>query len=252
METEIYIATHKLTKTPNNKNYIPIQVGSINNKQLYNTIDSSRDNISNKNQSFCELTALYWMWKNSTAENIGLVHYRRYFFLGLTNRLEKVLSNESIKKYLNYYDVIIPKKTYILKYKNVYDSYKANHNIKDYKNCRKIISKIYPNYISSFDKVSNRRYFYAYNMFITKKNIFDEYCKWLFNILFELEKITDTSNYSNYNKRIYGFLAERLFNVWLDYQQLNVKEINVWNTENNIIPQIMLEKFKNLYLLHDN
>ena len=64
-------------------------------------------------------------------------------------------------------------------------------------------------------------------MFICKKEVIDEYFEWIFDILGELEKIIDISNYDQYQKRIYGFLSERLFNVWLDYKNLKFKEINV-------------------------
>ena len=52
------------------------------------------------------------------------------------------------------------------------------------------------------------------NMFIMKKDLMNEYCKWLFDILFKLEEITDTSEYDEYQKRVYGFMAERLFNLY--------------------------------------
>ena len=63
-------------------------------------------------------------------------------------------------------------------------------------------------------------------MFISSKKIYDEYYNWLFDILFELEKRTDTSNYDNYNKRLYGFMSERLFNVWLNHH----KELKIYRT----------------------
>ena len=62
-------------------------------------------------------------------------------------------------------------------------------------------------------------------MFIAKKEIFDEYYKWLFDILFELEKRTDVSNYDDYSKRIIGFFAERMMTVWVLKNNLKVKEL---------------------------
>ncbi len=72
---------------------------------------------------------------------------------------------------------------------------------------------------------------YLYNMFIMKKKDFDEYCKWLFDILFKLESQIDISNYDNYQSRIFGFLSERLFNVWIKKHNLKIKEIPVINME---------------------
>ena len=69
------------------------------------------------------------------------------------------------------------------------------------------------------------------NMFVMKKTLFDEYCSWLFSILFELEKRIDISSYNQYEARVFGFMSERLFNVWLEKQQLKVKEVLVVNLE---------------------
>ena len=80
MKTEIYIATHKKTSFPKSDDYIPIHVGkNLSEVDLGIIGDDTQSNISYLNKSFCELTALYWIWKNSKAENVGLVHYRRYF-----------------------------------------------------------------------------------------------------------------------------------------------------------------------------
>ena len=64
------------------------------------------------------------------------------------------------------------------------------------------------------------------------KPLFDEYAKWIFPILFELEKNVNIENYSKYNKRIYGFLSERMFNVWIErHKELRIKTLYANNVE---------------------
>ena len=93
----------------------------------------------------------------------------------------------------------------------------------------------------AFDKIANGRKLYLYNMFISRKEIFDEYYKWLFDILFELEKRVNISNYTDYDKRIFGFLSERLLSVWLEKNNhLKIKEMPVYNTEQKVLPQIAI------------
>lgn len=93
MRTEIYIATHKPFQFPEKQEYIPIQVGKVNSDiDLKITSDDTGENISELNESFCELTALYWMWKNSDADILGLCHYRRYFL----DEKKEILSQEKI------------------------------------------------------------------------------------------------------------------------------------------------------------
>ena len=55
----------------------------------------------------------------------------------------------------------------------------------------------------------------------------DSFCTWLFTILFELEKRIDLTGRSVYEKRVFGFLAERLFNVWLEKQNIKIYETDV-------------------------
>ena len=78
-KTKVYIATHKKFDEPKIENYMPLHVGAVNGKNLGYLTDDTGENISNQNTHYCELTGLYWIWKNTTDENVGLVHYRRYF-----------------------------------------------------------------------------------------------------------------------------------------------------------------------------
>lgn len=229
----IYVATHKKAEFPKEKIYKPIRVGSALNKEDFGyQRDDIGENISNKNKNFCELTATYWIMKNDKSDIVGLTHYRRYFFKKhKNNKLENVLSEQDIKEILKENDIIVPNYTFIIKH-NAEKSWEKTHIKKDYDECKKIISEKYPDYIEAFEKFSKSRFLYICNMFITKKEIFDEYYKWLFDILFELEKRTDVSNYDDYNKRLFGFMSERLFNVWLiKHKELKVKRMPVYNID---------------------
>ena len=72
-----------------------------------------------------------------------------------------------------------------------------------------------------------------FNMFIGKKEIMNEYFSWLFTILGYVESKIDIREYSDYQKRVFGYLSERLFNVWINHNKMNysIKEIFVMNTE---------------------
>ena len=79
MEIKVIVATHKKYKMPEDKLYLPLQVGGVLNDKIGYAADDTGDNISVKNLSYCELTGLYWAWKNLDADAVGLVHYRRHF-----------------------------------------------------------------------------------------------------------------------------------------------------------------------------
>lgn len=239
MDVKVFVATHKKAKFPQDTNlYIPIQVGAENKEDLGYLKDNSGENISDKNSNYCELTALYWVWKNNRSDIVGLVHYRRYFFKkSFSKDFKNLLSKKDIEDMMKTFDIILPKKEYISKY-NLKEQWYKIHNKKDLEICREIIKEKYPDYIQTFDDVFNKHSFYAFNMFIAKKEIINNYCKWLFDILFDIEKKVDISSYDKYNQRIFGFLSERLFNVWLTKNnQIIIKQENVFQTDENVIKQ---------------
>lgn len=241
---KIYVAAHKEANFPDNPMYVPIEVGAYNKENFLKVTDNTGDNISEKNPFFCELTATYWILKNDLCDIVGLTHYRRFFFKKHTNKMEFILKKKDIEEILSDYDIIVPIKTYLVKYKNIKEAYANIHHIADYELCRKIIEEKYPSYLDAFDIVSNSRSFYACNMFISSKKIFDKYYNWLFDILFELEKRIDITSYDDYNRRIFGFLSERLFNVWLCHENLKVKEMPVYNTHKKFLLQYLDYKVK--------
>lgn len=229
----IYVVTHKdiSLKLPENYKIIGVGDNSIINEDLHDNIG---DNISFKNKNYCELTALYWLWKNSNDDIIGLEHYRRMF---LNDNMSEIglLSENEILTILCKYDIILPT-LFNNNYRTVYQHYAEEHKKRDLELAKNIIDYKYPKYSSSFYEVMNSKYEYGFNMFITKKIIIDEYSKWLFDILFTIEDKIDLTEYDEYQQRVFGFLSERLFNVWIKQKSLIIKE--------NVVANIMDSKEK--------
>lgn len=230
---KIYVVGHKDFKTPKDNMYIPIQVGNNSNNFFSNGVrDNTGDNISEKNINYCELTAVYWLWKNVTElENIGICHYRRYFtYRGWSKNEEYFLNSADIKKILDQYDAIVPKKFKVIKSVEYYYLHEVGRK-KDVDKLIDIVSVKYPAYLNSLNKVLNAKSAFYCNMVIMSKKNYDLYCEWLFDILFELEKQTDLTGYSKVEERIYGYLSEFLLDVWMEHNNLRLKYLPVVNTE---------------------
>lgn len=223
---KIIIATHKKYEMPKDKMYIPVHVGADGKDDLEYIKDDSGDNISKKNPFFCELTGLYWAWKNLDAEYIGLAHYRRHFSIKKksNDKFENVLTEQQLQKILEKTDVVLTKKRkyYI---ENLYSHYKHTMYIEPLDETGKIIEEIYPEYSVYFNKLHKRTSAHMFNMFIMKKEIFDDYCEWLFSILFELEKRIDNTKYDNFHARFYGRISELLLDVYLQKNNIPYKEV---------------------------
>ena len=217
---EIFVITHKKIEYRIINNYIPIIVGEkdIYKKGIY-LKDDSGDNICYKNNNYCELTAIYWLWKNyDLPKYIGVCHYRRFFVHGFFSSL---INEKKVNKIMKSYDIILPKKNTVKK-GNIYEHFINGKSGKerDLINLRKIISKNYPDYLRDYDIIMQSKSISYFNMMIISKSDYNKYCRWLFDILFELEKITDLTGYTIQQQRIYGFLSEFLLNVWVKHEQL--------------------------------
>lgn len=241
---KIIIATHKQYKMPKDAMYLPLHVGAEgkmdacgNPLDIGYQKDNTGDNISKKNASFCELTGLYWAWKNLDTDYIGLVHYRRHFGIKLKNWEKGVLTYKQLEPMLGKYQVFVPqKRQYYIE--TLYSHYAHTHYAEQLDLTRSIIAEKYPDYLESYDKVIHHTYGYMFNMIIMSKKSLDAYCSWLFDILFELEKRMGTPELSAFQGRFYGRVSEIIFNVWLDEQiksgKLNksqVKELPYFHVE---------------------
>ena len=236
---QIVIATHKKYQMPKENIYVPLQVGAEKKERIeeYKADNDGEDNISKKNPYFCELTGLYFAWKNMDAKYIGLAHYRRHFTLKKRipkNENEKfkiVLTKEQAEEILKKVDVILPKKrNYYIE--NLYSHYEHTMYVEPLDETRKIIEEKYPEYLEEFDKLHKRTSAHMFNMFIMKKEILNEYCNWLFDILFELEKRVDVSQYSDFHARFYGRISELLLDVWINKNQIKYEEVKVMDMQN--------------------
>lgn len=239
----IIVATHKKYKMPSDSMYLPVHVGS-EGKDIIEGYqrDDDGENISKLNLFFCELTGLYWAWKNLKSDYIGMTHYRRHFSLhpDLKHKWDSLLKTNDIKMYLGKIKVFVPtKRRYYIE--TLYSHYAHTHYASQLDETRKIIYEIYPDYLSSFDKTLKQRWGYMFNMIIMQQELLDEYCKWLFNILFILkERIENESSkhLDQFQGRLYGRVSEILFNVWLDAQQKNKK---IKKSEIKEIPVLHME-----------
>lgn len=225
MDTRIYIATHKPFQPPAGAPYIPLHVGKKGKESLGFVGDDTGDNISEKNSSYCELTGVYWMWKNVQCDIIGLCHYRRYFTCE-----GQLLKQEQIEGILSFYDLIVGVSS-TTPAASVAAHYAAVHYEKDWVVCRSMLAIMYPDYLDAFDLVANAKFMNLGNMMICRKELFDKYCAWLFPLLEEIERRTDISSYDTFQARLYGYLAERLMRVWILMQDIRVREETIVQTE---------------------
>lgn len=226
----IYVMTHKPVKLSLPDHYRKLFVGAEKlgegqkGRLKGYVFDDFGENISVKNSSYCELTGLYWIWKNQGEDIVGITHYRRFF--GNSGRL---LTIKEAEKILQRADVIVARRQWVEK--NVKVHFEKYHRKEDLSLLRNIIIQKYPEYVESFDCAMSKCFLFSFNMMVCRKEIFDGYCMWLFDILAECEKQTDLSGYDSYQKRIFGFLSERLLLVYLLYHDLKVEEAGIIETE---------------------
>ena len=232
MNTKILIAAHKKYQMPTDDIYLPLHVGAQGKDSIGFTRDDTGDNISSKNPYFCELTGIYWAWKNLDADYIGLCHYRRYFSACKKipktedERFKIVLSSNDVTKLIEKADIIVPKqRNYYIE--TIYNHYKHTMFIEPLDETGNILKSRYPEYYTAFENLKHTKKMHAFNMFIMKKEYFDEYCTWMFDILNELVQKIDPSQYDSFHARYPGRISERLLDVWLNTKGYKYAECKV-------------------------
>lgn len=250
---KILICSHKSVLLPQHRYFMPIQAGTILSDVLLPFMkDDSGDNISIKNRNYCELTCHYWTWKNlKNVDIVGLNHYRRYFnfenicpkyapdkcFISTDDFLSKPYKFPNLDALFDKYDIILPNaRNYPY---DMATQYAVYHIVDDWRILKDVIQEMSPEYIPAFEMtMEHRNYSSNYNMFITKWKYFEEYSEWLFKILFEVEKRIKISEYP-VQARVYGYMSERLINVYCEYKHLRIRHIPL------IVPIDIFESFMN-------
>lgn len=192
-----------------------IQVGkALTDQKISEICDDVGENISNKNKEYCELTALYWIWKNDHSKYAGLCHYRRHFRF-----------NEEMLYRLQNSDIDVVLTIPILNFPSVRDVYAHDHIEKDWDIMLEAVRELQPDYYETLDKLQKGNFYYGYNMLVAKKEILDQYCEWLFPLLFYCESKCDRKD-TRYQGRYIGFLAERLLSVFFLYHENEYKIVH--------------------------
>ncbi|MCR4568541.1 MAG: DUF4422 domain-containing protein [Pseudobutyrivibrio sp.] len=242
MDIKILIACHKPYQVPEDDVYLPLQVGAYGKKgirvkecqgaklphkhQETGAIsrDDDGDNISQKNPYYCELTGLYFGWKNVKADALGLVHYRRYFsmksraYRKLHGAFKSVLSYDEAAALLTRANVVVPqKRRYYIE--SLYSHYSHTLDANHLDLAKDIIERDYPEFIPFVNQVYNRTWGYMFNMAIMPKKYLDKYCTWIFDILGKLEQQIDVTQLDAFSARLFGRVSEILFNVWIEKMQ---------------------------------
>lgn len=218
----IYVMTHKKFDEPEDKMYVPLQVGRKVNKKLDYLGDDTKDNISELNKYYSELTGIYWVYKNVTdVDYVGICHYRRY----LLNSDNLMFTKEQLLELLKNYDIITSK---CITLNNSYHyGFADNHNIRDLDMTGIVIKEKYPDYYPLYETLVNSNHTYFGNMCIMSKTLYDKYCEWMFDILFEVQRRINIDEYDDYHRRVFGFISEFLLYVWVVKNKLKPLECKV-------------------------
>lgn len=243
MKNYIIVATHKKTEFPILPECYHIfkNGSSIQSIDEYNR-DDKGDNISNLQPLLCELTSLYYVWKNVDFDVIGLCHYRRYF-----EYKNHIITGEEIEDILKNYDVILPKKSkyFLMTPSNYYIKFHS----KKTKELRKhyisllydVIMSEFPEYYKSMKYVFRKHSSHMKNMFIMKKEHADDYCAFLFSVLDSINQRELLKN------RALGTLGEFIIDIWIHYNNVKYIELKIFETEKQggILSRVW-KKLKNL------
>ena len=238
----LYVVTHKKYNVPGLPEcYKSIHAGRALGAELGYIGDDTGRSISELNPYLNEMTAAYWIWKNTSHDYVGISHYRRFFSSRNSRdfKAENILTDRQVIEALKYNDMIVA-----LEDNFAYNQYgflinDVGQNITGTAlTLLKTMMRIYqPDYVDVFDYFMSTCAMFRCNMMVTRKHIFDAYCEWLFSFLLpahaEFMKMAPLDKMTVNQKRIFGYLAERMMNIWLLKNNLKLKELPIMENLDN-------------------
>lgn len=198
---------------------VSIQVGAVfSDKIVADLCDSIQDNISEKNGDYSELTGLYWIWKNIIKQDginenkyYGLAHYRRFLNLS-EDDLNRLCENDI--------DVVLP---YPMPYEpNIEAHHRRYLSDQEWGGVIKALEELEPKYANALPNILEQEYLYNYNIIVAKNSVINDYCTWLFRLLFRIEEINNPDGTKEPNRYI-GYAAETLETLYFMYNRDKLK-----------------------------
>lgn len=199
---------------------VPVQAGAaLTKERVADVLDCKGENISCKNPNYCELTVLYWIWKNCLCKEMnkeiqyyGLFHYRRWLDIG----------NAELSYILNHdIDVILP-------YPTIHEPDIKEHHMRyiketDWEAVLQALKELSPEYYAAYDVIFSQEYLYNYNILIAKAEILKSYCEWLFPILERVEELSVPRGDERADRYI-GYIGENLLTLYFmnNRQRFNI------------------------------
>ena len=234
----IFVAAHKPGWPSLPPGYTVLQVGAALHDHLprAGAFDDAGENISRKNRNWCELTALWWIAHHAEDAILGLVHYRRLFsFASCRNpfleqyhmtpddpRLSSMLRTDSVPALLEDADILLPYAQYVKE--TIAGQYRAEHRAGDLAATIAAFERLHPSERAILHRSLQGYREYGYNMMIARRDLFRAYADWLFEILEDVETQITVSD-DPYQARVFGFLSERLMNVFVETHHLRVRTL---------------------------
>lgn len=234
---KLFVCCHQPFEVPDHPLLVPIQVGAALADNHFEGFrhDDSGENISKKNRSYCELTAQYWAWKNVDADYYGFFHYRRYLYPDVNAKLPYRIEGEAdqevlerlgfdrIEELIQQYDLIAPiGENMHLPVREHYANAPYHHK-KDLDLIEDILRECHPEMTDAVQAYLSGSVCYFGNIYIMTKKQFHRYCEWLFPVLEEFDRRADVTGYSPQELRVDGYLAERMFGIWLTYVRAEMR-----------------------------
>jgi hypothetical protein len=206
---------------------------------------SGADHISHLNPQFCELTALYWAWKNLRGvRHIGLYHYRRYLYLGggfipgqrvpvtdipaSINAMSGPEAGARALDWLQHADAIVPSAFRLGG--SITQEYTLHHDAEHWRVFNEVLFELNPQYRRFAGYFAQSNKFTYCNMFIVGWARFEHYCATMFPVLFEVQRRCPVPS-DPYQARYIGFLAERFLMFYLYAEGLRTMETPIVGME---------------------
>lgn len=232
----IGVVAHKPYEMPADSAYLPIWVGRDEGLPIGFYSHNNGDGIAELNETYCELTGLYWVWKNVKADFKGLAHYRRILSRRPSKDIHQVLNTADYLCAFANADVLLPpKKTYPFAtiashYCNSKKGYEKIHQA-DLDSFLLALQRVHPSYKGNAQVILNSSKAHLLNIFCMKNELFDDYCTWLFPLM---EDFTSLRSDRIDQRRFVGAISEFAVDIWLSQNRVRIQEFNLYEPEASV------------------